>query len=350
MGDAFIFGAGASTAYRGAKGPLFTDGEFFGVLDELSEAWADTRATDPHFGVDGRPEHYDGARWNWPRLETHLLQLCGPNFRSLGLEATFAAVDGASPWDDLFCRGIELALFWRLRAGERQNVSTHVEYLKRVLRPGATIITFNHDPVLEIALGQLGRETPQLSWHPSDGYKLNFEGELDTGGGTHSIEAKRPSNLSLLKLHGSMNWMVPAGEWPSRPRYLLRLRGVGDFGGPGFRCVREQGTGSVMRPLFVPPRRAKDYERAGLTDLWTLSEQAMRSADSLAVIGYRFPRTDEAALSLVNLASDHLRESDSVTYVTLGDSDASATFAARFTKARIFTQGFEDYARVISRP
>jgi hypothetical protein len=332
MSDVFVFGAGASMNYRGAYGSLFCDQNFFQVIEEIWAEWGKP---------DNKPEHYNGSPWDWPKLRRRIEQVCAKPILSIGLEEAFGRIDGlGEPWEGLFCRGIELALFWRIRGTRRQNLQSHVDFLQRVLRPGSTIITFNYDPLLEYALGHL--DSVGISWKPSTGYGLRFEGEFSTGE-LKVMPAESESNVQLLKLHGSMNWLVLADEWPHPPRWLLWLT-THNFGGPGHVCMREARTGAVLRPLFLPPKPAKDYEIVGLSNLWEKAGRALADASSLTVIGYRFPETDAAARDLIRKA-EHLRDSDRVTYVTLNDPEAEQTFRDHFPKVSVFTKGFAAYVK-----
>src|SRR3989442_1273238 len=152
MPDVFVFGAGASMEYRGnflsppGWRPLFCDDGFFAVMEDLNEHWG------IRDGVDRRPEHYDGGPWDWPTLKSRIEAACGP-IGALGLERAFSVVSAETRQDqDLFCRAIELALFWRIRGTNPEQLPVHIAFFNRLLRPGATIITFNYDPLLEFAL------------------------------------------------------------------------------------------------------------------------------------------------------------------------------------------------------
>lgn len=336
MSDVFIFGAGASMDYRGnpAGKPLFCDKNFFQVVEEVYATW-------------GGSEHYDGGCWDWPRLRQRIEEVCANPILSVGLEEAFERINGlGEPWGGWFCRAIELALFWRIRGTARINLQTHVDFLQRALRPKSTIITFNYDPLLKYALGHL--KSGGISWKPSTGYGLRFEGEFSDNE-IRMLPAESKSNVQLLKLHGSMNWLVLEGESSHPPRWLRRE----NFGGPGYKCIREKSTGVALQPLFVPPKPAKDYESVGLTALWEKAGRALESATSLTVIGYSFPKTDVAALDLIRRA-DHLRNSDRVIYVngrdleknsTLKDPEAEQAFKKNFPNAPVHTKGFAAFVK-----
>ena len=338
MADVLLFGAGASKEYVGVKGPFFCDPDFFAVVEQMWKGWLRSgvlRFLD--WFTDARPHHYDGGRWDWPTLKDRLEAEAGRPVAQLGLEEAFSLVHSAGPeLEDLFCRCIELAIFHQMRATKPGNVPVHVDFLRRTLRPGSTILTFNYDPLLEVALGHL--RAHGIEWNPLDGYGIALQ-ELG-----HSSPPAAESNVQVLKLHGSMNWLVPVASPANRPFRLLRIR-PGSLRGQGRLVEREEG---IMRPVFVPPGPKKDYEAYGLEQVWARAHEALQGTTSLTVIGYRLPETDEAARHLLYTATAHLRASPDVTYVTRGDGDAVARFKELFPMASVHLNGFRDYARTLS--
>jgi hypothetical protein len=344
MPKVFLFGAGASCEYRGVHGPLFNDTTFFPVIREAWEKWMhsgeplDLTPWNPDGPKVARdPHHYDGGLWRWPDLDTLLRRICGPEYETLGLERTFTAVaEEGEAATALYVRGIELTLFHRLRATDADAVDTHLRFLRQHLEPGDVILTFNYDPLLELALVAL-RAEGRIAWHPKDGYRIDL---LDPSEG--SDPPPRPSNVELLKLHGSMNWLAPWGMPPRPPFHLLRIT-PDSFRGPGRIIHRDEG-GAILRPVIVPPRPEKDYQAIGLTALWDRADEALATSSALTVVGYRIPPTDHAALALLTRAATKLLANTPVTYVTRHDEDAVRRFQALFPDAEIHRDGFGAYA------
>lgn len=314
----------------------FIDTTFFPAIEEMWTRWL--RSGAPIHLSGGRehpsePEHYDGGLWRWPDLERVLVRVCGPDFRSYGLEATFSKVAAAGQAEaDLYTRGIELTLFHRMRALEATNVAVHIRYLAHHLKPGDVVLTFNYDPILETAL-QLLPPAGGTYWHPSDGYGLTFEAiGADPDPGT------RPSTAELLKLHGSMNWLAPIDAPPRVPFKLLRIL-PNSLRGAGF-VVRRDDQGTAMRPVIVPPRPEKDYEALGLAPLWQRAGEALSAARTLTVIGYRMPATDMAALELLSQAAARMKPETTVAYVTRGDNAAIQRFQSVFPRSEVHVGGF----------
>jgi len=347
----FLFGAGASCEYRGAYGTLFMDSTFFPAIREAWETWLrggeplTARAWIPRRArvVPTGPHHYDGERWRWPDLDALLKRVCGPGYEALGLETTFSAVAEreVDAERDQYLRGIELALFHKLRTTDAVALDVHVPFLRQHLAPGDVVLTFNYDPLLEIALGALTLDG-RVYWHPRDGYRIAL---LDPDGGQEPPD--RPSNVELLKLHGSMNWLAPVNS-PSRPPFrLLRVTPDSFFRGPG-QLIHSDERG-MLRPVIVPPRPAKDYEALGLTALWTRTEEALASASALTVVGYRLPPTDDAALGLLTRTAGRLAAGTPITYVTRGDEDAIRRFRDAFPTADVHRGGFRAYVDATAR-
>lgn len=83
-----------------------------------------------------------------------------------------------------------------------QNGDLSAEYLEliRQANPEDGLITFNWDTLLDRCLYNSG------GWYPETGYGLNFLSIFD---GAWRVPAERKSVRTLLKLHGSTNWLVP---------------------------------------------------------------------------------------------------------------------------------------------
>lgn len=153
------------------------------------------------------------------------------------------------------------------------------------LNDGDTVISFNYDLVLERFLFK------QRRWFPRDGYGLE--------GFNNSIppvnpEFQKPSQIKLLKLHGSLNWDDQFRlRWSddSRisffPNYLLEETRYlfpyqGKHGSEG----------------WIPPSWIKRYEPKLLLHIWRQAAKALSRAEEIIVIGYSLPEEDSAVFSL----------------------------------------------------
>ncbi|MCC6649756.1 MAG: SIR2 family protein [Candidatus Eisenbacteria bacterium] len=337
MPNVYLFGAGASCAYvplppgsvnlDGFINRFFLDADFFDFVDSMWQGFCR--------GGQTLPEHYDGADWSWLELEQLLIDTCGPGFRALGMERTYSEIwQLGVPQELHYLRCIELTLFWQLRGVAAANLGTHVEFVNRLVRPGDSLVTFNYDPFLEHAL-MLGASVPgsELSWHERDGYGLPLESVESQ---PQHVEAAA-SNVRVLKLHGSIDWLHGVGQRPSPPFRPLRAFGR-TIRGQGFRVYRHAGL--PLRPVIVPPLPEKDYEQLGLADVWRLAEEALVAADSLTVVGYSFPSTDAQSIKLLERVAASHGGKLPATFVTLKADAAFERFRKVFPDARLVEGGF----------
>lgn len=176
------------------------------------------------------------------------------------------------------------------------------------LAPDDTLITFNYDLVVETALYK------KTLWNPSDGYGLEFKAPERV-----SKSSKFNTQISLYKLHGSLNWdsstlrLRPFYDdnkspiFPGYPADELRTPGVPYQG---------KNAGNWLMPSFI-----KDFSVPGLLTVWTKAFDAVRRAEEVIIIGYSLPEADSAAcllfgtsgisdkcLTLVNPEANSLRE------------------------------------------
>jgi len=219
--------------------------------------------------------------------------------------------------------------------------------------PSDTFITFNWDTLLDRSLAATG------CWSPNEGYGFPFTRILD-GIWRESVDydASIDHGWSLLKLHGSTNWLVPYrgvapatlelwrtvaddtkiflywqsslpfqtfhGRWrggyestcygyypPNLPvdcfsAELISAPPGRDFAtmtfAPIFSPFEEPPTrGIPSSPLMLTPVRQKRYEDypTVIEPLWQQAEKAMCEAGRIVIIGYSFPVTDTRSIRLL---------------------------------------------------
>ncbi|MGB7686784.1 MAG: hypothetical protein WBL45_13505 [Solirubrobacterales bacterium] len=182
-----------------------------------------------------------------------------------------------------------------------------------------TIITFNHDLVIE---NEIARRHP-----------LNQRWCIDQGYGSVSsslsplvpIDSEKASKLfhfheqdacdhskpiTVLKLHGSLNWNVrinssrPTAHFLAngggrRPVQLVTRRQIAN------RSTFHRASGGkgrtewAMWPIIVPPVYAKQALRpAALKQVWNDARQAIQEADRMLFFGYSLPSLDVEAEKL----------------------------------------------------
>jgi hypothetical protein len=181
-----------------------------------------------------------------------------------------------------------------------------------------TIITFNHDLVIENEIfrraalasrwcldgcyGSMSADLNQL-YPPVGTPKFNLHADGDC---SHA----RP--VTLLKLHGSLNWLVRinsrrptasvlnAGPSASRKLQLVNRRQI-----TGTSVFVRSGSGRTqwnMWPIVVPPVYAKTALRNAMAKAWADARSAVELADRLVVFGYSLPAIDIEAEKLFERA------------------------------------------------
>jgi hypothetical protein len=113
--------------------------------------------------------------------------------------------------------------------------------------------------------------------------------------------------IRILKLHGSLNWMIrinsrrPSARILSngpeqRDIYLNTKRKI-----LGRDPIVRTGRGRTewrTRPIVVPPVYAKHALRSTLQEVWNEARQALEQADRVAFFGYSLPMIDVEAEKL----------------------------------------------------
>jgi hypothetical protein len=222
------------------------------------------------------------------------------------------------------------------------------ELAREVIREGNIVITFNYDVSLERELRHAGK------WEVGDGYGFKI-----------GIPGMQNSATTLLKLHGSTNWInclsggMRGGKfsqgfgWNSmgfRPAVLpqefefLGYQGVTD---PEYRDGGVDRSGSMILPsrnkrFYVPtsinPRELEDFWSA----LWEQAANALKNADEIAIIGYSLPQADMEARRLLLEGSNK----ESLITICCGqDTDrvASEFVQSGFSRVNTDSERFEDW-------
>jgi len=173
-------------------------------------------------------------------------------------------------------------------------------FAKYCLQNSITVITFNYDEFLDKALYQVGIAGNDSSvWSPCRGYGFFCPP-------AENSEDKTKSSITLLKLHGSLNWRIKMGwarlhvldaivhhenwnaAWSNKDEYELWDRE---------RLEQE--------PLIVPPLLQKSIyvDHPILKNVWENAYLTLNNAEEISFIGYSLPTTDIAAAMLIREAT-----------------------------------------------
>jgi hypothetical protein len=177
---------------------------------------------------------------------------------------------------------------------------SYATFAEKIAQPGDVIITFNYDDSLEREVKRTGK------WDISQGYGFRL------GAVEHS------SDVLVLKLHGSMNWLVsvlggatggafivnPASSLGNHPvihRADLEFLDYQDFVGHTYE------SGGAF-PCLILPGRTKEFfydtsmgrEYAAFWDhLWSQAATALKGCDKIVLCGYSLLPVDQRARDLM---------------------------------------------------
>jgi hypothetical protein len=221
------------------------------------------------------------------------------------------------------------------------------ELARSKIRDGDTILTFNYDLACERALKAEG------TWEIGDGYGFSL-----------GVGTTPPSKTTILKLHGSTNWLgilfdgkmgfsSASNVYGPRPC----LFGERDFTYLGYSTdVRDPLCKGISRagadPALILPTLHKDFFHQTpfghewepfWNCIWGQAQQALCSANNIVVIGYSMPKADERATELL------LKHSNRDAEILVFSGSRTGTICEDFRKSGFQTvtssgKGyFEDY-------
>lgn len=176
--------------------------------------------------------------------------------------------------------------------------------LAKKMHSGDIVLSFNYDILLDIALFNLGKMTDY-------GYRMNFSKvNLD---GNWLIPKETQSEITLLKLHGSLSW-VRCGFCGALLLYQYKKHTM--IGTEEFRCPRCSAGEDYARRVLVPPVQSKDYGDRDIAFLWILADKLLRDMSQIICIGYSFPNSDFDMISLMRRLRGRQSEMPEVDFVS----------------------------------
>jgi hypothetical protein len=150
-----------------------------------------------------------------------------------------------------------------------------------------------------------------------------------------TVYRDRPKSGTLLKLHGSLNWLY----CPNCHRLDVAVSRSGIFskaleelfiadGGINndldhrYTC-RGSGCpncGTFVRPVMITPTQKKDYRNPHIGRIWLKAEEMLREATSVVFVGYSMPPDDVEVVYLFKRALEHLPAQE-ITVVEFDDQN-----------------------------
>jgi hypothetical protein len=196
---------------------------------------------------------------------------------------------------------IEAMRQWFAEIHQQHTAPAYTRFAAEVVRPGDRIITFNYDVSLDSELRGSGK------WSVGDGYGFDAEG------------LPRGSTVSILKLHGSINWFAPLfggrtgmfamphdGAFGNRPVFP-----DGDLAALGYVGITDPSFprpySAAIQPMILPTERKEFFFQTNLgrewsqfwNRLWTRARRAVRSSTRIVVCGYGLQPIDRRGCNLL---------------------------------------------------
>jgi len=287
MGGTVLFlGAGAT---KSVKGPMTDE-----ILPAIYAEKARIAMSDPKGRVAQLVQFLQGEFHVNPTL---------PKEHYPGLPLLMSLLDMALDRRELFSaqwdvsvlaelrEAIELGIFDVLEEALRKfPTNNHFTLLTKLfVAPNKPqIITTNYDLVVDAALMYMSKQQQEPGGLPN--YHC----------GIANLSSVGPEEKfgTLLKLHGSLNWLycrtcqrLELGATDST-RYLSILQKIAGpdlkssftaDGAPCGVCAR------TLRPLLVAPSHLKDYRKPHISQVWYEAQRVLRQADRAIFVGYSLP-------------------------------------------------------------
>lgn len=185
---------------------------------------------------------------------------------------------------------------------EVSNRRIALNYVARhCIKNSITCLTFNYDDVLDEALARAALANPvsnlfgEKYWHPDGGYGFFCQSSTSCIGEASS-SSNTATSMSLLKLHGSINWRIKLGFTSPYP-----LGAVVHHESWGTHKRLESTDQAIESHLsgdrfIVPPVLGKSaLKEPILQQIWGKARSTLRDAEEIVFVGYSCPVTDLAA-------------------------------------------------------
>ena len=220
---------------------------------------------------------------------------------------------------DLLARTLEYAL-------EGPPCRKHSALAKR-MGAGDVVVSLNYDILIDNALSSLGKITD--SGYGMNFFKVNQDGEWIG-------PSQEYSEVSLLKLHGSLNW-IKCGLCGVLLLYRSKKQTLGGF--QEFLCPRCSADANIAERMIIPPIQSKDYRDKDMAFLWVQADRMMKEFSRVICIGYSFSPLDFDMTSIMRRLRTKQTSSPEVDFIS-PDDDAEKRLRCLFGIAR--TNRFPD--------
>jgi hypothetical protein len=258
--------------------------------------------------------------------------------------------------------------------GWNVNLDSLEHFLQKQISQDAThhtFVSFNYDLILDFAV-----QKTVSTWMPDTGYGFNIpycvtDDPYPTGDGPgRSVRAvpfgshARDSTVTILKPHGSLNWLVPYQVPYVQPRHGIQLLdSTPTIPLTKEGCLRYWCSSEIFQRIqlpnqlpsevgicILPPSSAKLSELSFVKASREGELDALASADEVVVVGWSVPDTDIDQAELIKQAIN--KRSKPIQSLTVVNRMASQKYFERLAhlfcvdsrKIHIHNTGFIDFA------
>lgn len=190
-------------------------------------------------------------------------------------------------------RTLTLELITYLSSGGKPSQNKILKSFRNLVLDTDTVITFNWDTVLDRVLSK-GRK----KWHPAWGYGKAVHKIFEYSG--HVIPSTARKHCTLLKLHGSINWLACGDKRTIQADYSPRNKFDDVVMMPPKMLKHEIWGGEPTEPSTDPPKgNWAVHKESFYPHLWKDAESALSKAKRVVFIGYSFPAADTSVYGLI---------------------------------------------------
>ncbi len=165
--------------------------------------------------------------------------------------------------------------------------------LFQALSKGDSVVSLNWDAAADRSLFEINR------WSPKDGYGLDKKLVAEFSSNPSNLPSRliAPSEITLLKLHGSVGWRARDDRHFSLDTEFLQTLISGEID----EVIKDGDAGDYEdgRPLILHPAYLKTAQNKYLREIWRQADAKIRSADTVEFWGYSLPDSDIAVSLLL---------------------------------------------------
>jgi hypothetical protein len=346
MSTVVIVGAGGSLAQAVSYRPVWStehpplDGNFFGKASSLRNTTPIRTGVDNlRAAIGAVPEIYDP----WDRESVTMEQFFADVYYSV------ATGGASSPALSVFIDTLRLYRRVLVQTTRWMTAQTRtagaLDRLIRYERDRAsgelTVITFNHDLVLESVASRIRGAADQWCLRSlyGDVDLRNLNWRTGARYANHHAACSHSPPFELLKLHGSLNWFLRTQRSapdlgtlfpPRRTERVIYVANRRDIQiDPRLSAsARPGGRSWYLWPLVVPPIYDKQRVTgmALLQQVWDRAQNRIEAADRLVLFGYSVPDADVLARQMLRTA---VRGNAAISCVECINPDASVVLKLR---------------------